>query len=339
METMVVQQISTTKSAGIRSSLPTGYLRWFSLSSWQSAILDCRLLWQLLELESTFCTELFEQPGTNSGSELSFPTDEYPRDSIESGGKRRVYRCFRVRRDRTGFQSPAIYRSLSNKGSYSIYLRSVEGKPMTTDTTDSFSAVDAVRALAEIEEYDERLTARAFGLNLMVFAFAVAAIPISYAAADPWLATHGFGSLLLGVLWMPWIAAAITATTTIWSTHSITLGENRTAINEWLLGIGFTIAFFLVAIGVVYVFGSETNVFIVVGITGGVLTVFIGAVFHYLYRANWILLPLFVAGLGIVLVNVLLHAIGLPSTGAGFVTGLVQGSAYFVAGWTIATRG
>ncbi|WP_306061526.1 hypothetical protein [Natronococcus wangiae] len=86
---------------------------------------------------------------------------------------------------------------------------------MTEDTTEDFPANKAARALSEIEGYDETLTARTFGLNLMVFALAIAAIPITYTAADPWLTKYYNGSVALAVLWLPWIAGAVVITSTL----------------------------------------------------------------------------------------------------------------------------
>lgn len=210
---------------------------------------------------------------------------------------------------------------------------------MTKDTTDDLPPIEAVQALTEIEGYDEKLTARTFGLTLMVFAFAIAAIPISYAAADPWLTAHEYGSFVLAVLWLPWIVAAIAVTSAIWTTHSISIGRNSTSPYDWLLGAGFTIVFFLVATAVRVAIGSNSNIFIVMGISGGLFTVFIGVIFSYIYQANWVLLPLVVAGIGIVLGNSLLYTVDPTPIGAGFMTGFLQGAAYFITGWTISVRG
>ncbi|SFS97591.1 hypothetical protein [Halostagnicola kamekurae] len=210
---------------------------------------------------------------------------------------------------------------------------------MTEDTTDDLPPIEAVQALTEIEGYDERLTARTFGLTLMVFAFAITAIPISYAAADPWLTGYEYGSFVLSVLWLPWIGAAVAVTSAIWTTHSISLGETTRTGYNWLLGVGFTLMFFLIAVVVSIVLGSNGNVFIAMGISGGVFTVFLGAIFSYMYRAKWILIPLVVAGTVIVLGNIALSTVGLTPVGAGFTTGFLQGTAYFITGWAISTRG
>ncbi|ELZ05256.1 hypothetical protein [Natrialba asiatica] len=210
---------------------------------------------------------------------------------------------------------------------------------MTEETTDDLPPIEAVQALTEIEGYDEKLTARTFGLTLMVFAFAIAAIPISYAAADPWLTAHEYGSVVLSVLWLPWIAAAVAVTSAIWTTHSISLGRNSTTGNDWLLGAGFTIVFFLIATAVLAALGSSSNIFIAMGISGGLFTVLLGVVFSRIYRAKWVLLPLVVAGTGIVLGNIFLSTVDLMPIGAGFTTGFLQGAAYFITGWVISMRG
>lgn len=211
---------------------------------------------------------------------------------------------------------------------------------MSADQTDEMSPIQAVQSLTEIEGYDESLTARAFGLTLMVFAFAIAAIPISYAAANPWLTEYQYGSLVFGVLWMPWIVAAVGATAMIWSTHSISLGESSSTFSQLFMGIGFTILFFAVAVGVSFVLPPDVANYVAMGVAGGIFTVLIGITFFYLYRVNWVLFPLLVAGLGIVLANVFLHTLSLPSPDAGFtIVGFIQGITYFAMGWLISIRG
>ncbi|MFC6763811.1 hypothetical protein [Natrinema soli] len=210
---------------------------------------------------------------------------------------------------------------------------------MTKDTTDDLPPIEAVQALTEIEGYDEKLTARTFGLTLMVFAFAIAAIPISYAAADSWLTAHEYGSFVLSVLWLPWIVAAVAVTSAIWTTHSISLGRNSTTADDWLLGIGFTIVFFLIATVVLIALGSNITIFIVMGVSGGLFTILLGVIFSHIYQAKWVLLPLVVAGSAIVLGNIFLSTIDLTPTGAGFTTGFLQGTVYFITGWAISIRG
>lgn len=210
---------------------------------------------------------------------------------------------------------------------------------MTKNTTDELPPIEAVQALTEIEGYDEKLTARTFGLTLMVFAFAIAAIPISYATADPWLTAHEYGSFVLAVLWLPWIVAAVAVTSAIWTTHSISLGRDSTTADDWVLGAGFTIVFFLIAIIVLVALGSNVSIFIAMGISGGLFTVLLGVIFSYMYQAKWVLLPLGVAGIGIVLGNILLYTVDLTPVGAGFATGFLQGAAYFITGWAISMRG
>ncbi|WP_246999704.1 hypothetical protein [Halosolutus gelatinilyticus] len=210
---------------------------------------------------------------------------------------------------------------------------------MTEDTTEDFPANKAAQALSEIEGYDETLTARTFGLNLMVFALAIAAIPISYTAADPWLTNLENGSLALAVLWLPWIAGAVAITSTLWSTHSITLGRDQNSLSEGALGIGFTILFFVIAAGVSIILGSGATIYIIMGITGGILTAIIGVVFYLVFNARWILTPMILAGTAILLASIATHQTDLSLTGEGFALGLIQGVAYFATGWIITYRG
>lgn len=210
---------------------------------------------------------------------------------------------------------------------------------MTKDTTEGFPANEAAQALSEIGGYDESLTARTFGLNLMVFALAIAAIPISYAAADPWLTDHNNGSLALAVLWLPWIASAVIITTTLWSTHSITLGREQNSLSQGALGIGFTILFFAIAAIVSIILGSDATIYIIMGITGGILTAIIGVVFYLMYYSRWVLTPMIMAGAVIILASIAIHLADLSLTGEGFALGLIQGFAYFITGWIITYRG
>ncbi len=210
---------------------------------------------------------------------------------------------------------------------------------MTEDTTQDFPASKAAQALSDIEGYDESLTARVFGLNLMVFALAIAAIPISYTAADPWLSTLENGSLALSVLWFPWIAGAVAITAMLWSTHSITLGQDHTSLGGSSLGIGFTILFFAVTTGVSLILGSEASIYIVMGIAGGIFTAIIGVVYSLLHTARWMLTPMVLAGIAILLASIAIHQADVSVAGEGFSLGFIQGAAYFVTGWIIAYRG
>ncbi|AHG01524.1 hypothetical protein HALLA_03785 (plasmid) [Halostagnicola larsenii XH-48] len=210
---------------------------------------------------------------------------------------------------------------------------------MTNDSTDNFQPTDAVQALSEIEGYSETLTARAFGLTLMTFAFAIAGIPISYSVADPWLASHEYGSYLLTILWLPWIAGAVIHTLIIWSTHSITLGEDPNSGAGGALGFGLTVLYFLISAGVYTVLGSTTISPIIMGISGGIFTIFLGLIFYILYRADWVLLPLIAAGVFIIIANLLLRTISITEIGAGFSTGFIQGATYFITGWVMVLRG
>ncbi|WP_226042775.1 hypothetical protein [Natrinema sp. DC36] len=210
---------------------------------------------------------------------------------------------------------------------------------MTEDTTQDFPASKAAQALSKIEGYDETLTARVFGLNLMVFALAIAAIPISYTAADPWLSTLENGSLALSILWLPWIAGAVVITTMLWSTHSITLGQDHNSLGGGALGIGFTILFFAIAAGVSLILGSGASIYIVMGISGGIFTVIIGVVYSLLHNTRWMLTPMVLAGIVILLASIVIHQADVSVTGEGFSLGFIQGAAYFVTGWIITYRG
>lgn len=231
------------------------------------------------------------------------------------------------------------FRSLPYKGSNPICICGDKDEVMTEETTEDFPATKAVEALSEIEGYGETLTARTFGLNLMVFALAIAAIPISYTAADPWLTNHDNGSLVLAFLWLPWIAGAVITTSILWSTHSITLGRDQNSLSQGALGIGFTILFFVIAAGVSITLGSDVTIYSTMGITGGVLTAIIGVVFYILYNARWVLTPMILAGAVILLASIAIHQADLSLTGEGFALGLIQGVAYFATGWIITYRG
>ncbi len=209
---------------------------------------------------------------------------------------------------------------------------------MENELPDDLSPSEAIETLTEIEGYDETLTVRTFGLTLMVFALAIGAIPISYAASESWLIGHAYGGVIEALLWAPWIGGAVTITSVLWNTHSISLGEPNEPVYN-CLGVLFTAVFFLMAIGVQIVVGASMNVYITWGITAGLFTALLGGWYYYLYRKRWALIPLIVAGAVILLGNLLLSTIALQTVQAGFATGFLQGGVYFLTGLAISMRG
>ncbi|WP_330633379.1 hypothetical protein [Halocatena halophila] len=209
---------------------------------------------------------------------------------------------------------------------------------MAKETTEGLSPTEAIETLTEIEGYDKTLTVRTFGLTLMVFALAIGAIPISYASAESWLSGHAYAGVIESLLWAPWIGGAVTITSVLWKTHSISLGESDAPVYNWL-GVAFTIVFFLMAFGVQIIVGSTMNVYITWGITAGLFTVLLGGWYYYLYRKRWALIPLIVAGVVILLGNLLLSTVELHAVQAGFATGFLQGCVYFLTGLAISMRG
>lgn len=203
---------------------------------------------------------------------------------------------------------------------------------------DQFPPTEAAAALSEIEGYRETLTMRVFGLNLMVFALAIGAIPIAYAAATPWLADQPGGSVALALLWLPWIGGAVGLSVALWSTYSLTLDETQRPLLELLTGLGFTLLFFLLAGGLLAV-GPEFGTYIQMSIAGGLLTALIGLFNHLRYGAQWVLGSMGAAAVVIVLAAIGIHTAGLVPAGEALATGFAQGTAYFVTGSILVYRG
>lgn len=211
---------------------------------------------------------------------------------------------------------------------------------MTAETSQGFTASDAVRTLDELKGYEETLASRTAGLTILVWAFVVAGIPLSYQGLWWWLSQQGaWGIVVSNLLWVPWVVAGITATTILWRTHSIRMQRQEASTKDWLVGIGFTALFFLLAGGVFLVFGFDTETFAAMGVTTGLLTLAIAAANHVKYRHGAFWLPFYVAGIVIFATGLILVVMGAERNVAAFTTVFVQGFAYFIAGSIMVLRG
>lgn len=204
--------------------------------------------------------------------------------------------------------------------------------------TDEFPPTDAVEALSEIEGYRETLALRVFGLNLMVFGIAIAAIPITYAAGGSWLAEQAGGSLAVSLLWAPWIAGAVAVSMLLWSTFSMTIDETQRPALEILVSLGFTLVFFLLAGGLL-VAGPDLGTYVVMSLATGLLTAVIGLYNFLRYGARRMLLAMMGAAIVIALLALGIHTLGLPPAGEALTTGFAQGATYVLVGWVLVYRG
>ncbi len=213
---------------------------------------------------------------------------------------------------------------------------------MTAETSPGFTAADAVRTLDELKGYEETLAARTAGLTILVWAFVVAGIPLSYQGLAWWLSGQGvWGNIAMALLWVPWVAAAIIIMATLWKTHSITFQKEKSGEpgKTWLWGLGFTALFFVFAALVHVVVGFEVDTFSVMGVTTGLLTLTIATANHYGHGYGRFWVPFYTAGVVILLTGLVLVATGTGGTVAAIATASVQGFAYFIAGSLMVARG
>ncbi len=211
---------------------------------------------------------------------------------------------------------------------------------MTAETTQGFTASDAARTLDELKGYEETLSARTAGLTILVWAFVVAGIPLSYQGLWWWLSQQGtWGGVASALLWVPWVVAGIVVTTMLWRTHSIRMQKKEENKWGWLINVGFTALFFVLAGGVFLVFGPDTDTFAAMGVTTGLLTLAIAMANHLKYKQGRFWLPFYSAGMVILATGLILVAMGAERDVAAFTTVFVQGFAYFIAGSIMVLRG
>lgn len=151
------------------------------------------------------------------------------------------------------------------------------------ETADaSMSARDAVGVLADLESYEESLTARTAGITWMIWGTAVPGIFTTYGAAVPWMETTSF-AWILSFLWIPWIAGATLATNWLWKTTAVTLDWDSSSSEGWGYAIGFTLGFFVLA-GAIWLasqaLGTTLGVNAWMLLAGGLLTIAIGLVYR-----------------------------------------------------------
>lgn len=209
------------------------------------------------------------------------------------------------------------------------------------ETADaSMSARDAVGMLADLEGYEESLTARTAGITWMIWGTAVPGIFTTYGAATVWLETTSF-AWILSSLWIPWIAGASLATNWLWKATAVTLDWDASSKQGWGYAVGFTLAFFALA-GAIWLASQAlgttlgTNAWML--LAGGLLTIAIGLV----YRRQRIPGPSEAVLGGLVLSAA---ALGLaaaslePPAFAGLVSAGLVGLVYYTMGIRLYRRG
>jgi hypothetical protein len=110
------------------------------------------------------------------------------------------------------------------------------------------TARDALHALGDLPRYEESLTAKAGGMTSMVWGIAGAGIFMTYLAAGDWLEQQeAYWGLAL--LWVPWVAAGIALTGSIWISHAVSLRSDPKTGKGLAKSMGFTLLFLAIAAG------------------------------------------------------------------------------------------
>lgn len=205
------------------------------------------------------------------------------------------------------------------------------------------TASEAARTLADLPRYEETLTAKAFGITVMAFGIASAAIGLTYHIGTPWLVGLGM-PWLLSFLWAPWILAAALLTATVWHTQSISLGTQGDGgtRESWWFVVGFSVLY-MALWGVASLVRAQTawdpaegvmNLYVL-----AVFTAAIGMVFVWRYHAFALTRPLFGAALVILLAGFAGDAGGFTDAAATLYGATVTLVGYMGAGIAIARRG
>lgn len=194
---------------------------------------------------------------------------------------------------------------------------------------------DALDALADLEGYEERLTAKAAGITWAIWGTAVPGIFLTYNAADPWIASVGL-EWLAALLWIPWIAGATLATNMVWSAHAITLDTEHSQTRGWLASVGYTLVFFVLAGGVLLVDpGWGINGLMVV--VTGLFTLAMAGIQRGLGYGR-VMEPV-AAGLTITGVGAALASSGFDPTAIGLAAAGLVGMAYYSAAVSLFWQG
>lgn len=217
------------------------------------------------------------------------------------------------------------------------------GRVMSETAEAEMTAEQAATALADLEGYEQSLTARTAGLTWIVWGTAIPGLFATYNAAGHWVMDHAGPEWILGLLWIPWVAGASLATNWLWDLNAVRLEVEHDRREGWLYSGGFTLMFFVLA---ALVSGALSLVGIDVGTNGwmvltvGVFTLALAGVYH---RNRWPgVRETMLAGLAIVLGGLpiaLAPASLAPDVAFGLASAGLVGLAYYGAGVWLYRRG
>lgn len=201
----------------------------------------------------------------------------------------------------------------------------------------------AARALADLPRYEEALTAKAFGITMMAFGIASAAIGMTYHLSTPWIIGNDV-PWLFSFLWVPWIAAAATLTATVWHAQSISLvsyADDARKGSMWYVVL-FS-AFYLALLALASLVRAQTAWAAADGVLGlyvlSVFTAGLGAFFSWRHKAATLVRPMFVASALILAAAVVGDRGGFGGAGATLYGAAVTLVGYVGTGVAIARRG
>lgn len=202
------------------------------------------------------------------------------------------------------------------------------------------NAHDALHALGDLPRYEEKLEMRTGGLTCMVWGLAIAGIFMTYAAAGQWLEDLG-AYWVFSVLWVPWVVAGSVTSSTLWRSHAVTLRREPDARQGWLVSVGITVAFLVVA-AVLFVVLDVGGVFkwtihSIMALSSGVIAVGLGV----FTRRHWGVgsRNLILAGMAIAAGAVALGLSGASETASGLLASALTGIGWFTAGLATYRKG
>lgn len=116
--------------------------------------------------------------------------------------------------------------------------------------SETLTPQEAARALTKAQSWEDALHARTAGLTWMVWGLATPATFLTYAFVAVLADLEGFDPpwWVWNVLWMPWVAAGVTATVALWKSAALALphldapGDRRKAM---LSGFGSSLLLFV----------------------------------------------------------------------------------------------
>lgn len=196
--------------------------------------------------------------------------------------------------------------------------------------SETWTAQEAARALAEASKYEGSLARRTEGITWIIWALATPAIFLTYGFA----AVLGGTGWWMSLLWVPWVGMAVAGTVLLWRSVAIAQPALRDEGGRWfwarfaLFSAAITSLFFVLRPA-----GPEIPL-IIVG------SMWIGMGVLNLWRADTAgRVHAALAGAPLALSGVLLTLLDAPIEVSGMVGILVSGLAPFCVGLWGATRG